>query len=67
MYCRKGEDWQNGSGTFVAQTIIVPDVDYTIPASHQLEARFIVDTIKASKDMWLAYDTTIYPTVIKLP
>ena len=61
------EDWQDGSGTFVAKTIMVPDVDYTVPAGHQLEARFIIDTIKASKDMWLAYDTTVYPTVIKLP
>lgn len=61
------EDWQKGSGTFVAQTIMIPDVDYTLSAGHQLEARFIVDTIKASKDMWLAYDTTTYPTVIKLP
>ena len=61
------EDWQKGSGTFIPQTIILPDVDYTVPSGHQLEARFIVDTIKASKDMWLAYDTTTYPTVIKLP
>jgi len=61
------EDWQQGSGTFVAQTIMIPDVSYTIPVGHQLEARIIADTIKASKDMWLAYDTTNYPTVIKLP
>ena len=38
-----------------------------VPAGNWLEARFIVDTIKASKDMWLAYDTTQYPTVIKIP
>ena len=61
------EDWQQGSKTFVPQTIIIPDVDYTVPAGHQLEARVIADTIKSSKDMWLAYDTTLYPTVIKLP
>ena len=61
------EDWQQGSGTFVPQTIIIPDVDYTVPTGHQLEARIIADTIKSSKDMWLAYDTTLYPTVIKLP
>ena len=61
------EDWQQGSRTFVPQTIIIPDVDYTVPAGHQLEARVIADTIKSSKDMWLAYDTTLYPTVIKLP
>jgi len=61
------EDWQQGSGTFVAQTIMIPDVNYTIPAGNRLEARMIADTIKASKDMWLAYDTTVYPTVIRLP
>ena len=61
------EDWQEGSGTFVRQTIIMPDVDYTVPAGHVLEARMIADTIKASKDMWLAYDTTAYPTAIRLP
>ena len=61
------EDWQQGSGTFVPQTIIIPDLNYTVPAGHQLEARIIADTIKASKDMWLAYDTSGYPSVIRLP
>ena len=61
------EDWQRGSGTFVPQTIMIADVDYTVPAGHRLEARLIADTIKASKDMWLAYDASGYPTVIKLP
>ena len=61
------EDWQRGSGTFVPQTIMIADVDYTVPAGHRLEARMIADTIKASKDMWLAYDASGYPTVIKLP
>ena len=49
------------------QTIMIADVDYTVPAGHRLEARLIADTIKASKDMWLAYDASGYPTVIKLP
>ena len=61
------EDWQQGSGTFVPQTVIMPDVDHTIPVGHQLEVRIIADTIKASKDMWLAYDTTLFPTVVKIP
>ncbi len=61
------EDWQQGARTFVPQTIMIPDVDYTVPAGHQMEARIIADTIKASKDMWLAYDTTVFPTVIKIP
>ena len=60
-------DWQMGSGTFVKRIIMIPDLDYTIPAGHELEARLITDTVKASKDMWFAYDTVAYPTVIKLP
>ena len=62
-----GEDWQEGMNTFVKRTIIMPDVTYTLPAGHQLEARLIVDSIRSSKDMWFAYDTAAYPSVIKLP
>ena len=61
------EDWQEGSGAFLNRTIIMPDVSYTVPAGNQLEIRLVVDTIKASKDMWFAYDTTAYPSVIRLP
>jgi len=61
------EDWQEGSGTFINRTIIMPDVSYTVHSGHQLEARLIVDFIKSSKDMWFAYDTTAYPSVIRLP
>ena len=60
-------DWQGGSSTFVGQTIMIPNINYTIPAGHELEARLMTNTIKASKDMWYAYDTTQYPSVIKLP
>ena len=61
------EDWQEGSGTFIKRTIMMSDVSYTVPAGNQLEARLVVDSIKASKDMWFAYDTTAYPSVINLP
>ena len=61
------EDWQKGSGTFVPQTIMIPSLDYTVPAGHKFEVRILADTIKASKDMWLAYDTSGYPSVIRLP
>ena len=61
------EDWQEGSSTFLKRTIMIPDVEYTVPAGHELEARFVADTIKASKDMWFAYDTVSYPSVINLP
>ena len=61
------EDWQEGSGTFLKRTIMMPDVSYTVPAGHELEIRLVVDTIKASKDMWFAYDTATYPSVLMLP
>ena len=60
-------DWQDGANTFVKRTIMIPDVNYTIPTGHEMEARLITDTIKASKDMWIAYDTTAYQSVVKLP
>ena len=60
-------DWQEGAGTFVERTIMMADVNYTVPAGNEMEVRLIVDTIKASKDMWIAYDTVSYPSVIKLP
>ena len=61
------EDWQGASNSFIRKTIMIPDVEYTIPQNHQLEARLMSDTIKASKDMWFAYDTTAYPSAINLP
>lgn len=61
------EDWQQGSNDFIRKTIMIPDVEYTVPQNHQLEARFIADSIKASKDMWFAYDTTAHPSAINLP
>ena len=60
-------DWQEGSTTFVKRTIMIPEVNYTVPSGHQLEARLIADIVKASVDMWFAYDTVSYPAVIKLP
>ena len=61
------EDWQQGSNTFLKRTILIPNVEYTVPVGHELETRFIADTIKASKDMWFAYDTASYPSVINIP
>ena len=61
------EDWQGESNAFIRKTIMIPDVDYTVPQNHQLEARMMSDTIKASKDMWFAYDTAAHPSAINLP
>ncbi len=60
-------DWQKGTSDFINATIMMLDVNYTVPTGHELEARLIADDIKASKDMWFAYDTAAYPSVIKLP
>ena len=62
-----GENWQGGSDSFVEKTILIFDVDYTVPENHQLEVRLVADTIKASKNMWFAYDTVSYPSVISIP
>ena len=59
-------DWQGGSGTFVKKTITIPDLSYTLPANHELEAKLIVNSGSAD-DMWFAYDTTSHASVIKLP
>ncbi len=59
-------DWQRGSGTWVKKTILVPGIDYTIPAGHRLEARLMVDN-ESSDAMWIAYDTTAQPTVMNFP
>ena len=59
-------DWQGGSGTFVQKTITVPGLSYTIPAGHELEAKVIVDDASGN-DIWLAYDTASYLSVVRLP
>ena len=59
-------DWQNGSSTWVKRSIVVPELNYTVPAGNELELFVIVEKDSAD-DMWFAYDTTSYPSVIKLP
>ena len=58
-------NWQGGSSTFVKKTITIPDLSYTVPVGHKLESKLIVDGVSGD-DMWFAYDTLIYPSVIKL-
>ena len=59
-------DWQAGSTTFVKRTIMMANLDYTVPVGHQLEARLIVDPA-SDGGIWIAYDTESYPTTIKIP
>ncbi len=60
-------DWQRGTSDFVRNTIMLLGVSYTVVVGHQLEARLMAEDIKASTDMWVAYDAAAYPSVIKLP
>ena len=60
------EDWQGGSGTWVKHSILFPDISYTIPANNELEIFMVVEN-DADGDMWIAYDTTSYASVLKIP
>ncbi len=59
-------NWQEGSGTFVQETITIPGLSYTIPVGNMLEIKMIV-TDNSDDDMWFAYDTSSYPTEVQLP
>ena len=57
-------DWQDGAGSFVERMAHIPNVNSTIPSSHELEVRVVVDDISGDK-MMLAYDTLGLPLLIK--
>lgn len=59
-------NWQAGSGTWVFRQISIPSVSYTMPAGHQLELKLITTT-SAWSHMWVAYDTTAYPSALLVP
>ena len=59
-------DWQGGSSTWVEQIISIADMDYTIPSGNYLEVKLIV-TSSSAADMWFAYDTVEYGSLIALP
>lgn len=58
--------WQAGSGTWVMKTITISGLNYTILAGNELEVKLIVGN-NAAADMWFAYDTTSYASVVKIP
>ncbi|MCH8235390.1 MAG: hypothetical protein IIC29_04610 [Chloroflexi bacterium] len=59
--------WDVGAtGTWVNRLLEIPSVDYTLAAGHQLELKVIVGS-GSGDDMWLAYDTTSYDSVLRLP
>ena len=59
-------DWQGGVSNFVAKTLSIASVNYTVPAGNQLELKLIVGAASGD-DMWFAYDATGYPSVAKIP
>ena len=60
------QKWQGGSSTWVNKTITISGLNYTIPAGNELEVEVIVGS-RSGDDMWFAYDTTSYPSVVKIP
>ena len=59
-------DWQGGASNFVAKTLSIASVNYTVSAGNQLELKLIVGAASGD-DMWFAYDATGYPAVLKIP
>ncbi len=59
-------NWQAGSSTWVKKTMTISGLNYTIPAGNRLEVKLIVGS-NAGDNMWFAYDTTAYASVVKVP
>ena len=59
-------DWQDGSSTWVKGTIVIPELIYTVPTGNELEV-FMVVELQVGSNMWVAYDTTSYTSVLKVP
>ena len=59
-------DWQDGSSTWVKRSIYIPELGYTISSGDELEVFIVVENGSGS-NMWFAYDTTAYPSVVKIP
>ena len=58
-------DWQSGSSTFVERMALVRGMQHTIPAGNRVEFWVVVDD-ESEADMWLAYDTVTYSSLINL-
>ena len=58
--------WQAGESGFVKRSVFIPEVEHTISDGHKLELFLIVEN-EAKTAMWFAYDTVLYPSVIKIP
>lgn len=58
-------DWQAGSTAWVKRTVTF-NVSVVLLVGHQLEVKLIVPA-SSGADMWLAYDTTLYRSRVRLP
>ncbi len=57
--------WSN-SGTWVSRTLDFGTVSYTVPSNRRLELKLIVNG-SSDDDMWIAYDTAGYASVLGNP
>jgi hypothetical protein len=51
----------------VQWTITFPSVAYAVAAGHRVDLKVIPPAATAARDLWVAYDTTTYPTKLQLP
>ncbi len=58
-------DWQSGSSAFRQKVALLPGIEYTVPPTHQLEIRIIVDDT-SGQEIEFAYDTESFPASINL-
>lgn len=62
-------DWQGGVGTWLPKTITLTGVNYSVPVNppgSKLEVLVVVNS-DSDDDMWFAYDTTTYRSLLILP
>ena len=54
------------SETWAMKTITISGLNYTVPAGNELEVKLTVGNASGD-DMFFAYDTTAYPSIVKTP
>ena len=57
------DPWSGGSSTWVSRTIDLGSVTHTIASNRTLRVKVVVDG-SSGDDMWFAYDTTAYDSVL---
>ncbi len=59
------DPWSGESSTWVEHTIDFGSVSYTVNPGRTLTLKIIVNTLSGN-DMWFAYDTTLYPSILEV-